>query len=416
MTEELRIPRDEAAERAVLGACMLSAEAHREASGIVSGRDFWWPRHRTVWRHIGTVTEAAGLADPVLVLESIREAGELDAEIGPLLHTLYAATPTSVSIGHHAQIVADCATRRRVVEAGTRMVQRAESGQGSVSDLLAGSVQDLSGARDETRGVELLTVALDEFLSQHVTEPDWVIPGLLARGDRFILTGGGGLGKSTLLRQIAVCAAAGMPPLDWGTQDGYDPVRVSFVDCENSDHQLKTLLWRMRKTAADNGTPVEDRLMVGGHGNPLDLLDQSSALSLLRTVEHDKPDLVYIGPLYKLHNDDPDKETVVKKITGVLDRVRETGAAVITEAHHTKLGQNKKTLEPSGSNLWTWWPEFGRGLRMSADTNEEVRMCSLEPWRIDRVQRAWPSWICREERWPWSRAEPNPYYGWEGAA
>jgi hypothetical protein len=41
---------------------------------------------------------------------------------------------------------------------------------------------------------------------------DWVIPGLLAREDRLILTGAEGLGKMMLLRQIAVCAAAGLDP------------------------------------------------------------------------------------------------------------------------------------------------------------------------------------------------------------
>lgn len=417
MTEpETRIPRDEAAEQAVLGACMLSAdEAYRQACGLVSERDFWWPRHRLVWRHIGACVDAYGLADPVLLLDSLRTAGELDKLGDPLLlHTLYSAAP-AVSLAHHAAIVADCAVRRRVIEAGTRMVQRAESGQGDVSDLLAESASDLAAARDAKTGVELLTVTLDEFLTQRVEEPDWVVPGLLARGDRFVLTGAGGTGKSTLLRQIAVCAAAGIPPLDWATADSFTPAKVMLIDCENSDHQLQTLLWDMRREAHANGTPVEDRLRVGGHGNPLDLLDQSSALSLLRTVEHDQPDLVYIGPVYKLHNDDPDKEVVVKKITGVLDRIRAVGCAVITEAHHTKIGPNKKTLEPSGSNLWTWWPEFGRGLRLDPDTDTDVRRCAMEPWRIDRVQRHWPSWIEAGGKWPWSRAAANPYFGWEGS-
>src|SRR5699024_6535689 len=145
-----------------------------------------------IWRHVGACTEAHGLADPVLMLDSIRQAGELDGVLGQLLHETYAATPTAVSIEHHAQIVAECAVRRRVIEAGTRMTQRAESGTGDVSDLLADAASDLSGARDAKRGVELLTVGLDEFLTQHVAEPDWVVPGLLARGDRFVLTGAGG--------------------------------------------------------------------------------------------------------------------------------------------------------------------------------------------------------------------------------
>jgi RecA-family ATPase len=41
-----------------------------------------------------------------------------------------------------------------------------------------------------------------------------VIPGLLERRDRLMLTGEEGLGKSYLLRQIAVMAAAGLDPFD----------------------------------------------------------------------------------------------------------------------------------------------------------------------------------------------------------
>lgn len=416
--DEIRIPRDDAAEQAVLGAVMSEGATFAEAATVLSERDFWKPVHQAVWRHAAKMTAENGIADPVLVLDSMREGGERAdyAELTGYLHTLYSRAPAAVSIRYHAQIVADMAVRRRVIEAGKRMIQRAESGAGDVADLLAVSAEDLSAARDDTTGVELLTTSLDDFLTQRLEEPDWVVPGLLARGDRFVLTGSGGAGKSTLLRQIAVCAAAGIPPLDWHTDDGYDPARVTLIDCENADHQLQTLLWDMRNTARDNGTPVEDRLTVGGHGNPLDLLDQSTALSLLRTIEHDKPDLVYIGPVYKLHNDDPDKEQVVKKITGVLDRIRAMGCAVITEAHHTKQGPAKKTLEPSGSNLWTWWPEFGRGMRLDPDTNETVRRCSLEPWRIDRVQRRWPSWIEHGGAWPWARLAENPYYGWAGKA
>jgi hypothetical protein len=46
---------------------------------------------------------------------------------------------------------------------------------------------------------------------------DWIVPGLLAKGERMVLTAGEGLGKSTLLRQFAVCAAAGLHPPATGT-------------------------------------------------------------------------------------------------------------------------------------------------------------------------------------------------------
>jgi replicative DNA helicase len=115
--------------------------------------------------------------------------------------------------------------------------------------------------------------------------------------------------------------------------------------------------------------------------------------------------LVYIGPVYKLHNDDPDKESVVKRITGVLDQVRAMGTAIITEAHHTKASKVGGSLEPSGSNLWTWWPEFGLGLRLDKDSDSIIRRCALEKWRIDRVSRQWPMFVEAGGKWPWARAK-----------
>lgn len=414
---EVRIPHDSDAERAVLGDAMLSPAGYRTITGIVRETDFWEPRHRTVWRHVVACHETHSLADPTLVFDSLREAGALDAALtAPYLHTLYAAAPGVGDAAPHARIVADLATRRALLQAGQRIVQRAESGVTPIADLTEWARAEIAAARDERAGVELLTTTVDEFMHGTLDEPDWIVPGLLARGDRFILTGAGGLGKSTLLRQIAVCAAAGIPPLDWHTEDSYDPIRVSLIDCENSDHQLKTSLWPMLHQARDNGTPVEDRLMIGGHGNPIDLLDSISAMSLMRTIEHDKPDLAYIGPVYKLHNGDPDKEVVIKNVTRVLDQIREIGCAVIAEAHHVKQRKGMLTsLEPSGSNVWTWWPEFGRGLRMDTDSDAQIRRCALEHWRIDRVQRKWPQWIEAGGKWPWARSAENDFYNGRAA-
>jgi hypothetical protein len=66
------------------------------------------------------------------------------------------------------------------------------------------------------------------------------------------------------------------------------------------------------------------------------------------------------------------------------------GAAIITEAHHTKAGKTGGSLEPSGSNLWTWWPEFGLGLRLDESPHNVTRRCRLEKWRIDREANEWP--------------------------
>lgn len=389
---------------------MESSDAYRLARSVIGRDDFFADQHRLVWDAIGYWVELGASPDVTLVLDRVRELKQLSMVDGVLLFELVKAAPITLQVPFHARIVADVSMRRRVVKAGQRMIQLAESPGRKADELVELGLEELRAARDSKVGVEVLTSTVDAFMHQVPDEADWVIPGLLARGDRLVLTGSEGLGKSTLLRQIAVCAAAGLDPLDWSHGEAYDPVRVTLIDCENADHQLKTALWPMIREAKAAGRPLEDRLTIGGHGNPLNLLDSSSALSLLRTVEHDRPDLVYIGPVYKLHNDDPDKEVVINKLTRVLDQIRGTGAAVITEAHHTKAAKLGGGMEPSGSSVWKRWPEFGLGLRLIPDSDARTRLCSLERWRLDRVTSSWPEFVGAEAKWPWHAQRSNPFY------
>ena len=86
---------------------------------------------------------------------------------------------------------------------------------------------------------------------RYLVEPsdEWVIPGLLARLDRVMITGWEGLAKSTLLRQVAYCAAAGINPFNGARVS--DGVRVLMVDAENSSRQsARALRWIAAQFAA----------------------------------------------------------------------------------------------------------------------------------------------------------------------
>jgi hypothetical protein len=400
---DLVVPRDLAAEKAVLSGCMWSPTAVLDVAALLGVDDFFHPHHQTLWSAILVLKERGAPPDPVLLLDYFRSV-KVTFDVA-YLHSVYEMAPPAGAAQYHAEIVADCATRRRVIQAGRRIQQRGMNAAVDTADLVEWSAEQVRDARDNRKGVEVLTASWEEFLHATPDDRPMVIPGLLGRGDRLVLTGSGGLGKSTLLHQLAVCAAAGIPPMDWHTADTFTPARVVVMDFENPDHRVRTRLWPLVKEAKDAGCPVEDRLRLGGHGNSFDLLNPQNAMSLLRTMEHDTPDLLYIGPAYKLHNDDPDKEVVVKKITAVLDQVREMGVAIITEAHHTKGAKLGGSLEPSGSNLWTWWPEFGLGLRLDKDSDPYVRRCALERWRIDRDANQWPDFVEAGGRWPWARAK-----------
>jgi len=403
-----RMPQEIDAERAVLGACMVNPKAHQIAAEHITDEDFYLPHHAVLWNMIAECIARDGVADAPLVMAE--ERSYPPDRRSRLIDSAYLATLLGqaalwASVEPLAQLIAEAAVRRRLIAAHERGLQRAWSGESEVDTLIQDGVGDLHAARDNRAGVELWGIPFDEFIHSQPDEPEWLIPGLLAKGDRFILTGKEGLGKSTVLQQTALCAAAGVQPFDWHhPEERFTPIKVYMQDCENPDHDLKTRMWPWAKKLRDLGHPVEDRLIVAGHGNPIDLLDSTTAMSLMRSIEHHQPELVYVGPLYKLHMDDEDKALVVKKITGVLDRIRATGAALLCEAHATKEGKRTGDLAPSGSNIWTAWPEFGRGMLLDADSPDELRRCKLARWRIDRVERSWPNYIEAGGALPWARA------------
>jgi len=232
---------------------------------------------------------------------------------------------------------------------------------------------------------------LDEFLDQPEPEHDDVIPGTLERGERVILTAAEGAGKSTLLRQLAVQVAAGVHP--W-TGEQMPPVRVLLLDLENSERHVRRKL-RPLRIAAHGYAPGQLRVFVRPQG--LDVLRREDAAWLRGIVDHVGPDLLVVGPSYKLVGGEAEKEQPARALTTLLDELRvRHGMAVLLEAHmpYAATGQRRRPTRPYGSSLWSRWPEFGLSL------DEDGR---LGHWRGVREEgRGWPRKLRRGGAWPWT--------------
>jgi hypothetical protein len=231
---------------------------------------------------------------------------------------------------------------------------------------------------------------MTSFLNTGELPYDWLVPGLLERGDRAIFTGPEGGGKSTLLRQISVQAAAGIHPF---TLQPITPLRVLLLDLENGGRHVRRQLrpLRIAAGAAYNTIPG---LYVHVRPQGLDLLagDGGWLLDLTTTVN---PDLFIVGPTYKLAGGDPIEEGPARAVAGWLDRIRhDTGCAVIIEAHSPyAANRGTRPLRPYGASLWSRWPEFG--LHLGKDGQ-------LQHWRGPRDERAWPALLQRGGPWPWT--------------
>jgi len=130
-------PQDNAAEQSVLGAMLLSKDAIADVNEILRGTDFYRPAHEVVHDAIVDLYGRGEPADPVTVAAELQRRGEL-ARIGgaPYLHTLSANVPIAANAGYYAEIVREKAILRRLVEAGTKIVQIGYAGEGAVDDVV----------------------------------------------------------------------------------------------------------------------------------------------------------------------------------------------------------------------------------------------------------------------------------------
>ena len=240
------------------------------------------------------------------------------------------------------------------------------------------------------------------FLRKPDPEYRWLVPNLLERRDRLILTGNEGQGKSTLMRQFAAQISLGVHPV---TLDATVPRKVLFLDFENSEsqtrRQFKALMPRWKEL-----TDESLRLCINTEGIDLLRPDDRDALRFLLDKNH--PDILLTGPMYKLSSNVIDDEPV-SKLLAFLDGLREAyDLTLVMETHepHEVIGPSKegiksfRTARPYGSSVQRRWPEFGFCLY------DDGR---FHAWRGQRDERQWPVKFRRgvltttggEDEWPW---------------
>ncbi|ALG14387.1 replicative DNA helicase [Kibdelosporangium phytohabitans] len=166
-------PQDQAAEQSVLGGMMLSKDAIADVVEVLRPGDFYKPAHQNVYDCVLDLYSRGEPADPITVAAELERRGELRRIGGaPYLHTLIATVPTAANAGYYAEIVAEKAVLRRLVEAGTRIVQLGYAGQdGSDINEIVDRAQSAIYEVTERRTTEDY-VALEELLQPTMDEID----------------------------------------------------------------------------------------------------------------------------------------------------------------------------------------------------------------------------------------------------
>jgi replicative DNA helicase len=218
-------PQDITAEMCVLGGMLLSKDAIADVVETLRATDFYRPAHATIYDVICDIYGRGEPADAVTVAADLTKRQQL-AQVGgaPYLHTLISTVPTAANAGYYAQIVAERAILRRLVTAGTRIVQMGYAESGDVDDTVdraQAEVYEVTERRtneDYMSLEQILPLTMDELDAIHNRSGDLIgvptgfrdldeLTNGLHPGQLIVVAARPGAGKSTWSLDVARSAS-----------------------------------------------------------------------------------------------------------------------------------------------------------------------------------------------------------------
>ncbi|MGO2110835.1 MAG: replicative DNA helicase [Pseudoclavibacter sp.] len=289
-------PHDLLAEQSALGGMLLSKDAVADVVESVRGVDFYVPKHEIIFEAIQDLYATGEPTDVITVTDQLTKSGELSRAGGAeYLHTLAGIVPTAANAGYYAEIVGERAVLRRLVEAGTRIVQMGYGGEGEVVELVNQAQAEIYGV---TGGVESedfvpLGVAIEEAqndidIAQNrdgamagvptgFTEFDRLTNGLHG-GQLIIVAARPGLGKSTLALDFARSAALhhDQPAIFFSLEMGRSELAMRMMSAEAS-----VRLNKMRTGGLDQNDQADLARAAGRINDKPLFLDDSPNMTLV---------------------------------------------------------------------------------------------------------------------------------------
>ena len=387
----------------ILAAAILNPDA-RNTLLMLGEEDFTTHTTKTVAAVIRDMHRRGDDIDVMTVAAALEAMGQLARCGGSVaLHEMCQALPTALNHEFYAHRVRQ-ATRLRMMQATASQMRESlakEQAIDGIDELVRWRTTAESHIPGPLEAEDLSDVSVRALLGKSFGPAVWLLPGVILRGDRVVITGGEGTGKAWLQRQIAASAAAGVHPFT-GVPFG-EGYRVLVLDCENGEAEMQESFQRLANVLPDNGW--QDRVFAYSRDAGVDLT-RADAGWLHQKSAAISPDLIVIGPAYKImYGRDAQKDTDVLDLLTVLDDVRVRHNASLIIEHHAPHGQGigERSTRPYGSSYWRRWATVGVGLKPHdmrdegydkpwgmPEWKDRPEYLDVERWRFMRGQKHWP--------------------------
>jgi replicative DNA helicase len=255
-----QLPQDLAAEQSVLGGMLLSKDAIASVFEVLTAKDFYKPAHVHIFEAVLDLYSRGEPADAITVSAELERHNLLPRVGGAVyLHHISAMVPTAANAAYYAQIVAEKAILRRLVEAGTRIVQlgyggfEGGAGESEVDEIVDRAQQEIYDVTE--RRISEDYIVLEELLQPTMDEIDEIanrgglslgvptgfvdldkLTNGLHPGQMIIIAARPGAGKSTLGLDIARSAAVkhGMTTIIFSLEMSRSEITMRLLSAEAS--------------------------------------------------------------------------------------------------------------------------------------------------------------------------------------
>ena len=282
--EERIPPHNPDAERSVLGAALLSKDALFDVVEVVRPEDFYDPNHKEIFSVIFELSRKNAPVDALTVSEELDKRGSLEMVGGrSYVAGLSSTTPTTANAAEYAEIVAEKASIRRLIEKADEIVTKGydkSMDAGQLLDYAENGIFEISQSRQKGVYIPLKEVLLSNIDAiDRASKLEGGLTGVttgfkdldtktsgLQKSDLIILAARPAMGKTAFALSLALNAAV---------KGG---ASVMIFSMEMAKEQLGQRLLSME-------SKVEMQKLKTGRLERLDWDDVNSALEVLSGAE-----------------------------------------------------------------------------------------------------------------------------------
>ena len=158
------MPHDEVAEKSLLGAVIINNDILPEVLTVVKPRDFYEQRHQTIFQAIVDLYDQHKPVDLLTLTAELKSKKQLN-EIGKAsyLAELSNFVPAASHAKAYADIVERASVRRRLINAGTQIAEKAYADDADADNLIGDAERELFEVSDKI--VKSDYVAIDDLLA-----------------------------------------------------------------------------------------------------------------------------------------------------------------------------------------------------------------------------------------------------------